>query len=320
MAVKTSFTADEFVQILSTYALGEFRGAEPIGQGSVQTNYTLWTTQGKYVFRYYENRSVESVLFECDLLSHLARRHFPCAPLVRNRLGEGAGVYRGKPYVIFGFLAGELHQKPELRHMAQLVETAATLQHLTQDFCSPYTRYRWNYTPALCLQLARQEATRLGTQDAHDKVRWLVSELATLELPASLPKAICHCDFHFSNVLFQGDRLVALLDFDDANYTYLPFDLVGLIESWAWPYPADRLDTERARTIVEIYTSTRKLSPSEEKHLYDVYRLSILFDAVWYLGRGSHADFYEKTKIDSLYALGRQRFAAELFGARPISQ
>jgi Ser/Thr protein kinase RdoA (MazF antagonist) len=37
----------------------------------------------------------------------------------------------------------------------------------------------------------------------------------------------------------NADLLVGLIDFDDSNYTYLGFDLVGLIETWAWPHQAD---------------------------------------------------------------------------------
>jgi homoserine kinase type II len=142
---------------------------------------------------------------------------------------------------------------------------------------------------------------------------WVEQQLSTLELPQSLPKGICHCDFHFSNVLFQGDQFAALLDFDDANYTYLLFDLVGLIESWAWPYQADRLDVRQARPILQEYMKHRPLNANEQRHLYDVYKLSILFDCVWYFGRGDAKDFYEKRKVDFLSDLGRKKLFDALF-------
>src|SRR5690606_37183506 len=128
-----------------------------------------------------------------------------------------------------------------------------------------------------------------------------------------LPKGICHCDFHFSNVLFNRHRFVALLDFDDANYTFLLFDLVGLIESWAWPHPSDVLALKQARVIVQKYMKYRPLNPVEQRHLYDVYKLSILMDTIWFLGRGSAPDFYERRIIDFLNNLGRQAFFSMIF-------
>jgi len=78
MAVKTSFFEEEFIEILANYTLGEYIGFQPIGAGTVQTNYSIRTTKGSYIFRYYENRSKESVRFECDLCTYLKDNHYPC--------------------------------------------------------------------------------------------------------------------------------------------------------------------------------------------------------------------------------------------------
>ena len=69
MTVKTIFSPADFKIILAQYTLGTYIQAEPVPQGAVQTNYFLHTSRGKFVFRYYENRSFESVLFESHLLA-----------------------------------------------------------------------------------------------------------------------------------------------------------------------------------------------------------------------------------------------------------
>jgi Ser/Thr protein kinase RdoA (MazF antagonist) len=313
MVVKTLFMRDDFVDILAQYDLGAYTQSAAIPQGTVQTNYVLQTTRGKYVFRYYENRARGSVLFESDLLAYLTAHHYPSPTQVQNIQGCYVGTYRQKPYVIFEFLEGQPIEDPIAHHWRQLIQKAAELQTVTQGYRSPYISERWNYDPALCRTLAHAEATKLNTQSARDKLAWLTHALTTLELPPSLPKGICHCDFHFSNVLFQGDELVALLDFDDANYTYLPFDLVGLIEYWAWPWSADSLDVTKARSVVKEYMRHRPMPLIEQRHLYDVYKLSILFDCVWYFARGGADDFREKRKVDGLTTMGRERFFEGLF-------
>ncbi|MCA9923498.1 MAG: phosphotransferase, partial [Anaerolineales bacterium] len=156
---------------------------------------------------------------------------------------------------------------------------------------------RWHYDVDLCRTLAQTKAKRINTKSAYKKLAWLENELAALDLPESHPKGICHCDFHFSNVLFQNDQFAALLDFDDANYTFLQFDLVGLIDSWAWPHTDDALNMAEARRIAQTYMTCRPLSQMEQHHLFDVYKLSILFDCVWFFARGDADDFYEKRKI-----------------------
>ncbi|MGD8487725.1 MAG: homoserine kinase [Anaerolineae bacterium] len=312
MAVKTRFTHNDFLHILSQYNLGEYVSSQAIRQGTVQTNYAIQTTRGTFMFRYYENRSEGSVLFESDLLAYLTKRNYPCPAPIRNQQGMCVGLYRHKPYMIFEFVAGQHIAHPDAHHQRQLVQKAAELHIYTQDFRSPYAAHRWNYDPALCRSLARARVVKLNTTWANDKYTWLTSELAELKLPQSLPKGICHCDLHFSNVLFRGNKLVALLDFDDANYTFLSFDLVGLIESWAWPDTADRLDLVKACSIVREYAKHRPLPAVEQQYLYDVYKLSILFDCVWYFGRGTAGEFRERKKIEALRILGRQRFHTEL--------
>ena len=184
------------------------------------------------------------------MLTYLTKHHYPCPAQVKDAQGAYVSMYRNKPYVIYELVEGQSIEHPSFHHWQQLVQKAAELQVLTQDFHSQYTSYRWNYDSDLCRTLAHAEATRINAQNARNKFTWLAHELTTLDLPPSLPKGICHCDFHFSNVIFQGDKLVALLDFDDANYTFLQFDLVGLIEYWAWPHTIDRLDITKARGVV----------------------------------------------------------------------
>jgi Ser/Thr protein kinase RdoA (MazF antagonist) len=313
MTVKTEFTMDDFVSTLSMYDLGTFKHSEAIQQGTVQSNYIIHTSQGKFVFRYYETREMLSVLFESELIAHLTAHHFPCPRQLKNKLGAHIGTYHDKPYAIYEFIEGKHIEDPSVYHLQQVIQKAAELQILTRDFHSVYTEDRWNYTPDLCRLLAHQEAARINTKFAWNKYSWLVHELSNLDLPPTLPKGICHCDFHFSNILFQEDEFVALLDFDDANYTYLQFDLVGLMEYWAWPYTVTIFDLDKAREVVGAYMSYRQLSLLEQNHLFDAYKLSILFDCVWYFSRGSADDFYEKQKIDALSTLGRNVFQRSLF-------
>ena len=313
MVVKTDLSDSDFVSILSAYDLGDYIQAEPIAAGTVQTNYIVRTSRGKFVLRMYENRPWESTLFETDLLAYLTARHYPCPALCAPRAGTLAIRYQGKPCAISEFVEGHHVEEPTDRQMQRLIQKAAELQFVTRDFRSKYTPYRWNYTPELCLQLGQAEAARLGTDTARAKLAWLTRALAALDLPLDLPRGVCHCDFHFSNVLWRGDAFAALIDFDDANWTYPQFDLVVLIESAAWHHPAETLDLMRAREVVQTYERTRPLPEIERRHLFDVYRLGILLDCIWFFDRGGAEDFYEKRKIDALTRLGRRAFMEALF-------
>ena len=268
------------------------------------------------MFRYYENRTPKSVLFETDLLSYLKTHSYPCPEPFKNRQGNCVGIHDNKPYALFEFMDGDHVDQPNEVHKRQLIQKAAELQSLTNQYKPKYKAYRWNYDVQLCRSLAQVEAAKINTHSAYEKLAWLENELAMLALPQSHPKGICHCDFHFSNVLFHGEDFVALLDFDDANYTFLQFDLVCLIDAWAWPYHSDTLNMADACPIVQMYMAYRPLSYMERHHLFDVYKLSILFDCIWFFARGHVDDFYEKRKITFLHDLGRRRFMEALFSGK----
>lgn len=314
MAVKTKFTNQEFAEILSSYQLGNLIDFEPISKGTVQTNYFFKTTKGKFVFRYYENRSKESVLFESNLIKYLKDKKYPCPAPIKNKHGKLVTIYKNKPFVIFEFAEGQNIENPNEDQKRQLIQKVAELQNLTKNYRPANKKYRWNYTSDLAKELARKEADKLSTVNAKEKLKWFEKELLKLKLPKSLPKGICHCDFHFSNVLFKKGKFNALIDFDDANYTYLMLDLVGLIESAAWNFEKDKvLNFKEAKKVVSEYMKYRSLNNNEKRHLFDVYKLGIFFDCVWRLERGDAKDFYEKRKIEFLDSLGRHEFYNRLF-------
>ena len=316
MVMKTEFSDDELTQILQIYDLGTYIDSVPFTAGTVQTNIRIHTTMGQFVFRYYENRARGSVLFETDLLTYLNNNNYPCPAPMRNKDGCIVGIHNQKPYVIFEFMEGEHISEPNEKQGKQLIQKAAELHSLTKDYSPVHKEDRWNYSVELCRELARQASKRINTTNSTKKLVWLENELLKLELPESLPKGICHADFHFSNVLYNNDEFSALLDFDDANYTYLIFDLVGLISNWAWKYDKDKvLNKMEAKKVISEYTQHRRLNNIEERYLFDVFKLSILIDCVWYFERGDALDFYEKRKMDYLDNLGREVFFQELFGS-----
>lgn len=306
MAGKTEFTAYDFRRILGHHTIGDLVDVQPLARGSVQTSYLVTTTDGRFVFKYYENRPKESAQFEIDLLWHLNRYNYPCPVPVDLEVG----IEKGKPYAIFNFIEGNHVEAMNERQRQQLIQRVAELQMLTAAYDPPMKGYRWNYTPELCRQLAYGRVEELATFDARRKAIWLEGELEKLDLPDSLPLGICHCDFDISNLLFDGDELVALLDFDDANYTYLNFDVVNLLE---WPYPSEEFEFDAVRATIREYERHRTLAPIERAHLFDVEKLAILIDCIWFFDRDTVEACYEKRKIDYLNRLGRDSYLAALF-------
>jgi homoserine kinase type II len=313
----------DLTKILSKYNLGEFRDSKVFTLGSVQTNVLIKTSKGEFVLRYYTNRSKKSIAFEFNLINYLKKHNFSCPALFKNKDGKYISTYNKNHCVFFEFVEGKHIEKPNQSQKKQLIHKVAEMQNILKNYRPANKEHRWNYGVELCKKLSRKEAKKINTQDAREKLKWFENELVKLELPRSLPKGVCHCDFHFANILFKKGKFQALIDFDDANYTYRIFDLVALINpflpafshnSWKkFKKDGDIIDLKDTKKIVSEYMKCRNLNSSEKRHLFDVYKLSVLIDCIWYFSRGNAKDFFEKRKIDYLNNFGREEFYNKLF-------
>lgn len=330
MAVKTQFNIENFKGILQSYSYGSIVSVTPISAGSVQSNYLLETDSARVIFRYYENRTKQSVMFEINLLNFLTAKGYPCPAPLRRRSSLAVeeanyiGELSGKPYVLYEFKLGEHITSPTPEQEDELIKAVAEFNSLTKGYTSPYGQYRQNYNIPFCLATAKEQADRINTKNSRAKLIWYNEMITHLSLPEILPKGVCHCDFHHSNMLYKDGSLNALIDFDDANYTYLTFDLVCLFDpfipafnhdSWQSFSEADNiLDFTSAKRIVAEYERYRPLEQIERLHLYDVFMLTVFIDCLWYYERGEVSDFYERRKLNALLKLGRDGFYRNIFG------
>ena len=324
MTKRTVFSKEVLSGILADYTLGELIDFQLFTEGSVQTNLKMFTTKGYYAFRYYNQcRSLKSVLFEVNLIRYLGKQDYPCPAVFSNKFGKFVSLYNSKPYVIFQFIDGVHLECPDETQKKELVKMIAKLHNITKNYRPLNKKYRWNYGIELCESLAKEKSDKINTVNSRKKLEWLVNELQNLKLPKTLPKGVCHCDFHFSNVLFLDGKFNALIDFDDANYTFLIFDLVCFTEPFVSSFNHDNwfeykitenlFDFEKIRRIISEYEKYRPLNNIEKRHIFDVYKLCFLFDCIWYFERGDFEVFFEKRKIEYFNNLGSDNFYNELF-------
>ena len=84
--------------------------------------------------------------------------------------------------------------------------------------------------------------------------------------------------------------------------------------------PSQIMDFEKAKTVLSDYETIRPLSEEEQYFLFDVVKLTVLFDCLWYFERGNADDFFERRKIEALNQLGRDGFYEQLFSSSDQTQ
>ncbi len=93
----------------------------------------------------------------------------------------------------------------------------------------------------------------------------LITELKKLK-KSKLRKSVIHGDFHSSNLLTKKDRIVAIIDWDDAHEDFVVFDAAVLIaHSFITKKECKR---DKIRLFLKEYQKYIKLNKEEKKALY----------------------------------------------------
>lgn len=306
MPVKTALRKEDLPNILSKYSLGEIKQSKTFAHGAGQTTLLIEMELGRFVLRYYENRTAKHVLFELRLFEYLHDKGYPVPKVIRSASDNLLEEYKGKPLAMLEFIEGEHGEDPndvlEGKQIAQVVKTVAELHELTLGYAADYLHDREPYDAAYCLKTFEDKS---DSKDRHD---WLRKELASLEIPAGLPKGVCHADLNYGNFLLKDGKVAAVLDFDMSFYGDVVYDVASLIYWWAWP-PKSGLKIEDAKRIVQEYQKHRPLTDAEKISIFDYLKLIILLGISW----SSAEDFdAEKERIEKLNQLGRADFTQEI--------
>lgn len=269
------------------------------------------------VLRRYGLTPPEEVRWELALLLHLGAHAFPTiTPLAHGRSGGADATdaylaeFLGAPAILYPYIEGDNacggRVQPE-RAIPQTAAVVARLHELTAGLIVPHPRVQSGTDSRRLLREFRAYAAQRDASTPEpaldDLLLWaermerdLTSRIAPYaDRPSELPRGIVHHDAHCANVLFRDDRLVALIDFDDACEGFLISDLAALVANWSasWGGRA-ALDPERALLVVREYERRRPLTSVERDLLPDFVAAFVLADATASirvrLAQGAHGD------------------------------
>ena len=301
---------EEANKILSQYALGVCRSVETFEKGEGQTTRLLTTDTGKkIVLRRYDNRTREYVLFEVRLLHFLYEQNYPVPNMLQNNQGEYVSERNGKLYMLLEFVIGEHCKNPneffEQDKAEKIVAVIAQLHTVTEGKSADAFGKRAPLDVSYCWKEYHKQK-RVTEKESREQ--WLRKELASIVLPATLPRGICHADTNHSNFLFNNDALVAVLDFDMSFHTHLAYDVANIFYWWVC-HPEKGMQEDRATPMLAAYARVRQLNEEELAAVFDALKLITLLGMSW-----SREEEFEKcyASITALNTIGRDGFRSLL--------
>ena len=275
MARYTTLSSTEVAHIVAKYPIGTPMQLEEIAGGFGNSNFKLTTTTGEFLLKICDEKDSAELDMQIALLQHLHEYAYPTVypiltkdekPLTHETFGS---------VMLYPFLQGE-QPHPSPNTLAQLGEALAKLHHIPP--ISGLPRFAMGIS-----QMTPFFKEVQGTEFAmHPFVKSLKSQLESMEpqLTASLPTGLLHGDLFLDNTLFDGDEMVAILDFEEGCYDTLLID-VGMTLIGCCYTSEHQLNLEAARRFLDAYNALRPLTENEWQSLDCFIHYAALSIAFW---------------------------------------
>ncbi|HEY4394919.1 MAG TPA: homoserine kinase [Polyangia bacterium] len=247
--------------ILGDFGVAGYQAHHPIAVGTINTNVRVETDAGALFLRINEGKSLDDVGREAAIVAHLAARGVPTPVPRAARSGQPFGLWRDQIVSLFPWVPGRTLERAELtaEHGAQAGAALARLHLAGADFAD---RRAGRYEPD---EIDRRLAhiAGLGRPDLMPAQAILTATLASLAggRAGELPTGVIHGDLFVDNVLYLDDRLAALLDFEQASWGRLGYDLAVTVLAFGFGRDDFRADVTRA--LLDGYTAVRPVTPTE---------------------------------------------------------
>ncbi len=261
MAVYTELTKPFLKELADDYGLGRIGSFMGIPEGSVNSNYLLETAKGRFLLRVDEVKGENELKRELDLLSFLRKHSFPCPHPMQDRMGRYYRNFNSKCVSMFRFHEGRVLHSERLKP-SQLETIGRTLGelHVLGKAYKKGIDNRFSFERIADLYLTVRSKLpnyfRKILRTLDDEVDYL-----TRYLEGKLPKGVIHGDLFCDNVLFRGEKLVAVLDFEAACRGKFIFDIATAVNAMCFVNAEYSLD--RFRYLLHGYESVRTLSLAE---------------------------------------------------------
>lgn len=262
--------------------LGQWRDWRRTPRGNANRSYFVTTDTGQYVARISNHRKTEKAMAaEVALLEHLLARDFPAPRVVPTRDGRAWARVGDDLCLVTERIPGDYADSTVPAHLREAGRALARFHRLTLDLpeaARPGASSELSTLadgPAVLARFATVAADLLGPcadldrfQRAADGLTEFFPAVSAALATEPLPQALTHGSLGKSAILFDGERLTAVLDYERVAYEARVVDLAYLLRSMARNrLEKDALFVDRFRAVVLAYAAEQPLSPAEVRAL-----------------------------------------------------
>jgi homoserine kinase type II len=261
----------DLTQLAGAFGLGAVREVRSIAAGTINSNFELVTETGTFFVRVNEGKAEVDVAWEARLVAALAEKGVVTPPPLVALDGR---PYAPLPGAITKWVSvfpwregGHLSAREVTPAIAGTFGEALAGLHAA-GLAVPEAWRRGSIYDHAHLVARFDRFLRSDDRALAPAISILREELAEASLAAPVRRrathGIIHGDLFRDNVLWVGDQISAILDFEQASGGSLAYDLAVCINDWCWD-GGPRLDV--AAALVAGYQRVRPLSEADRAAL-----------------------------------------------------
>lgn len=265
---------DQLQAIASFFDVGTIQDVSRAGGPSnANANFFVKTETGTYLIKIIlETYGLQDKLQELAYIQHLKAAGIPVAELLSTP--DGRYVYQDEHGI--ATLQERLPADPPQPSVSTAAQIGAVLakQHLVPTDGLPDKRHwlRSDYLPQ-AIEIVKTYVSE------YPRAQALLDEYGTIVKDFPGKDVIIHGDLHPENTLFADDKLVALIDWEEAGLGKAIVDfgmtVIGCCD------PKDVPKDESFFALYDAYASIRPFSEQEERSLEAAVRYAAFTQAVW---------------------------------------
>lgn len=253
------------------FGLGGVQNQSRIG-GEANKNYNVQTASGDFIFKVILEHPLEDVETEIAYLKKIKEFNFPSSSYVSTP--TGSSIYQEQGQMILALPKLDGHQPERTVDVCRTVGRQLAVLHRIPTEGLP-SRNSWlekQYLPKAVQTINEKFPSQADRVNA-------VSE-GLKDFPYDfLPKVLVHGDMAPENCLFDGDRLIALLDWEEVGMAPAILDLSICLLNFC--FEENTLHQELFQAMVQGYTEVRQLTEDETRYLPDALRFACLIQCAW---------------------------------------
>jgi len=238
---------DELAKVLRHYALGDLVAAQRIKKGFVNDNWDVSTDLGRFFLkrRHAELRRPHVIRAQHDLMQRLRLAGFPAPTVFSTQTGDTILDLEGQVYEIQEYIVGEPYDFGDPSHLDEAARTLARYHGTVEGF-EPLALGELGdlYSPSIARKLLRAlvEAWQFGDDlelmsMARALDTFIAGLIARFSAHRPLPHLVIHGDYYADNLLFDGNRIVGVVDYDKSRWEPRVVELAEVVIFFASPRP-----------------------------------------------------------------------------------